>query len=120
MNTAPFDPRRARELFEQKLKPLLVEHNSPMYLDARNEFYLSLLAAQSLLQPGRHLVDLGAGLSVFGPLCRAYGMDVTLVDDFGGGGGVELGRTAQVIPLLDAFHSRLGMQIIRENFLENA
>jgi SAM-dependent methyltransferase len=69
------------------------------------------------LEPGKHLVDLGAGLSVFGPLCRVQGLQVTLVDDFGGGGGVELRPTTE-IPLLDVFEKQLGMRIVRENFLE--
>ena len=119
MKTSRFDPRRARDLFEQRLQPILTEHKAGIYLDARNEFYLSLLAEQRLLQSGKHLIDLGAGLSVFGPLCRAFGMDVTLIDDFGGGGGVELGRTGHETPILEAFRQRLGMQIICENFLES-
>ena len=70
-------------------------------------------------QSGKHLVDLGAGLSIFGPLCRAHGMRVTLVDDFGGGGGVELDQRGQEVALLQAFEGELGITVVRENFLEH-
>jgi SAM-dependent methyltransferase len=112
-----FDAGHWRKLYEEKLKPLLLERKPLIELDARNEFYLQLLHEHSLLQPGKHLVDLGAGLSVFGPLCRVSGLQVTLVDDFGGGGGIEL-RPKTEVPLLSVFEKELGIQIARENFLE--
>jgi SAM-dependent methyltransferase len=112
-----FSPGHWRELYEKKLKPTFLQHPPLIELDDRNEFYLRLLHEHSLLEPGKHLVDLGAGLSVFGPVCRAHGLDVTLVDDFGGGGGVELRRKTE-IPLLDVFEKQFGMRIVRENFLE--
>jgi len=116
--TSHFDLRRCRQLYEKELKPALLGRRPMLQLDDRNEFYARLLAEQSLLQPGKHLVDLGAGLSIFGPLCRAHGMNVTLVDDFGGGGGVELRPASGDVPLLDVFEKRLGLAIVRENFLE--
>ena len=42
-----------------------------------------------LLKPGKKLVDLGAGIYWFNPLVRALGPDVLLVDDYGGGGGID-------------------------------
>src|SRR5436190_7653082 len=106
--TGLFDRRLCWSLYDERLKPVLANSTPRIELDARNEFYLWLLGKQSLLQPGKHLVDLGAGLSVFGPVCRAHGMEVTLVDDFGGGGGVELGNTNQANPVLDSFEKQLG------------
>ena len=116
--TGQFDLVRCRELYAAKLKPVLLRCEPPLDLDERNEFYVRLLGDQQLLQPGKRLVDLGAGLSIFGPLCRAHGMEVTLVDDFGGGGGVELRRESQEIPLLEVFEKQFGLQVARQNFLE--
>jgi SAM-dependent methyltransferase len=116
--TGQFDLARCRELYAAKLKPVLLDYKPLLELEERNEFYVRLLGDQQLLQPGKRLVDLGAGLSLFGPLCRSHGMDVTLVDDFGGGGGVELGQGSQEIPLLAAFEKQFGLQVARQNFLE--
>ena len=116
--TDHFDLARCRELYETKLKPVLLGYQPMLGLEARNEFYAQLLAERGLLGPGKRLVDLGAGLSVFGLLCRAHGMEVTLVDDFGGGGGVKLRQEEQEIPLLEAFEKKFGLKVVRENFLE--
>ncbi len=116
--TNHFDPKTSRALYEQQLKPAFEGYRPMIELDERNEFYLRLLAEQGLLESGKHLVDLGAGLSVFGPVCHAHGMHVTLVDDFGGGGGVELGQHIEDIPLLDVFERQFGLGVVRESFLE--
>ena len=115
-----FNRKRCWELYEKTLKPILAKHPLAPYLDTRNEFYLEMLARHGALESGKHLVDLGAGLSVFGPLCRVHGMRVTLVDDFGGGGGVEVDQRGQEVPLLEAFERKLGITVVRENFLEQA
>src|SRR5262245_46976717 len=120
MSLGNFDNARCRQLYEAQLRPVFENYKPVIYLDDRNEFYLSLMEQQGLLRSDRHLVDLGAGLSVFGPMCRTYGMAVTLIDDFGGGGGVELGHTNHEVPLLDLFEKKFGMKIVRENFLEHA
>ena len=114
-----FNTRRCRELYERTLRPLLAKYPLAPYLDTRNEFYLEILGRHGAFESGRHLVDLGAGLSIFGPLCRAHGMRVTLVDDFGGGGGVEMDQRGQETPLLAAFEAELGITVVRENFLEH-
>ena len=113
-----FEHRRCRQLYQERLQPELQRIKPLIELDQRNEFYLWLLGEQRLLQSGKHLVDLGAGLSIFGPMCRAFGMTVTLIDDFGGGGGVELGRATDEIPPLEVFERTFGLNIVRENFLE--
>ena len=113
-----FNRKHFRELYEKVLRPKLVNHRPLIELDDRNEFYLGLLERHSLLEPGKRLVDLGAGLSVFGPICSAHGMRVTLVDDFGGGGGVEVGQKTEEIPLLEVFEKQLGVEVIQLNFLE--
>lgn len=116
--TAHFDPTPFRKLYDGCLKPTLVQYQPLILLDKRNEFYLQILAEHGALDSQKSLVDLGAGLSVFGPVCKAYGMDVTLIDDFGGGGGVEHGRPESGTPLLGVFQKQFGLRIVREDFLE--
>jgi SAM-dependent methyltransferase len=99
----------------EKVRTTLAENG--LGLDVRNEFYLSLLGPE-FLRPGKRLVDLGAGLSAFGPACAAHGMEVILVDDYGGGGGIDLGNTNQPVPMLGVFERKFGIKIIREDFLE--
>src|SRR6185503_18685206 len=53
------------------------------------------------------------------PACRAHGMDVTLVDDFGGGGGVEVRESNEPIPVLEAFEKQLGLEIVHGDFLQS-
>jgi SAM-dependent methyltransferase len=113
-----FEPAPFRALYEQQLSSILKDYKPLIVLDKRNEFYLKMLSDHDALERGKKLVDLGAGLSVFGPVCKAYGMDVTLIDDFGGGGGVDLDRPETSMPLLDVFERRFGLSIVRSNFLE--
>src|SRR6185295_3019798 len=117
--SSPYQPQLSRGLYDRQLKPIFQDYKPLIQLDDRNEFYLKLLHDQGLLGTGKHLIDLGAGLSVFGPLCHAHGMKVTLVDDFGGGGGIELGQNPNQLPLLEVFEKQLGLDILRQNFLEN-
>ncbi len=115
-----FDPVPFRQLYAEKLLPIFQQYKPLIQLDKRNEFYLEIMTEHGVLGPGKHLVDLGAGLSVLGPVCKAYGMNVTLIDDFGGGGGVEHGNPDSGVPLLEVFEKRLGLNIVRANFLESA
>lgn len=112
-----FDGARYWDLYERQLKPVFARFKPVVEYDARNEFYLWMLAEQSMLRPGVHVVDVGCGLSAFGPVCRAAGLRVTLVDDFGGGGGVSLGQPVEDIPHLKAFENELGLEIVRLNVL---
>ena len=115
-----FDSSRCRALYEEKLKPTLLGYKPFLAYDDRSEFYVRMLGECGVLHPARHLVDLGAGLSVFGLLCRAHGMNVSLVDDFGGGGGMQAGQAMEDIPLLGLLESQFGLRIVRQNFLEQA
>jgi SAM-dependent methyltransferase len=105
-------------LYRDRIQPIFAGQPQEPSLDDRNLFYLEMLAVQGVLQPGKHLVDLGAGLSIFGPMARALGLEVTLVDDFGGGGGVITGQRAADIKVLGLFREQLGIRIIEENFVE--
>jgi SAM-dependent methyltransferase len=110
--------REWERVFVDTLTPVFAGRDQAPNLDDRNIFYLEMLARHGVLEKDRHLVDLGAGLSVFGPMARKLGMDVTLVDDFGGGGGVRLGQRPEEIRILDTFRDQLGIRIVKSDFLE--
>lgn len=113
-----FDRAHCETVYLESIKPIFAGHPQEPSLDDRNTFYLEILARHGALQPGNHLVDLGAGLSIFGPMVRKLGMQVTLVDDFGGGGGVLHGQRPEEIKVLELFREQLGIQIITQNFVE--
>ncbi len=117
--TGQFSRTQCEKVYQESLKPIFAGHPQEPSLDDRNVFYLEMLARHGALQSGKHLVDLGAGLSVFGPMARKLGMEVTLIDDFGGGGGVLYGQRLEDIKVLDLFRDRLGIKIVTENFLES-
>jgi SAM-dependent methyltransferase len=81
------------------------------------EFYVRLVAESQQLKEGNVLVDLGCGLSLFGLLCRVYGLEVSLVDDFGGGGGIKAGSSPSDLPLLTWMRQSHGLQIFSQDFL---
>jgi SAM-dependent methyltransferase len=116
--TLPFDRSACEYLYREAIKPIFEGQPQEPSLDDRNLFYLQMLAEHGILRPGKHLVDLGAGLSIFGPMACKLGMEVTLVDDFGGGGGVIAGQRAQDIHVLKLFREQLGILIIEQNFVE--
>jgi SAM-dependent methyltransferase len=113
-----FDRTTCEQLYRDTIKPIFAGLSQEPSLDDRNLFYLQMLSDHGMLQAGKHLLDLGAGLSIFGPMVRKLGMEVTLVDDFGGGGGVITGQRAQDIKVLNLFREQLGIRIIEENFVE--
>ena len=76
------------------------------------------VAESGQLNAGRVLVDLGCGLSLFGLLCRVFGMEVSLVDDFGGGGGIQTGSAAENVPLLVWMKQSHGVKIFSQDFLK--
>ena len=88
-------------------------------LEERQMFYMQLVAETGSLAPGKHLVDLGAGLACFGPVARALGLQVTLVDDFGGGGCVDPKRQDITARFLDVFRRQLGIQVVEMDFLNH-
>ena len=106
-------------VYRESLKPVIAGYPQARPLDNRNFFYLDLLARHGVLQPGKLLVDLGAGLSIFGPMARKLGMEVALVDDFGGDGGVIIGQRFEDIKILSAFRDQVGVKICREDFLQS-
>lgn len=86
-------------------------------LDRRLTFYLQMLADAGLLHRGQVLLDLGAGMSWFGPLASELGLSVTLVDDWGGGGGVEITDRDPSLRLLGVFQQTFDIQIVEQELL---
>lgn len=86
-------------------------------LDERSEFYFRMVKETGELQPGRHLVDLGCGLSWFGPLASKMGLKVSLVDDFGGGGGVNNADRGAALGLVAQFREKLSVSIVETDIL---
>lgn len=116
MSAVVFDPNAVnRALREHIVARLGGDPNG--VLDERQMFYLQLVAETGALAPGKHLVDLGPGLALFGPVARGMGLRVTLIDDFGGGGGVELGVDPQEIQMLEDFEKKIGCDVVHQNFL---
>ena len=110
---------RASSLFHDKVLPLYagypgfarIKENFP-----RMQYYLNLLAQESTIRPGLSLVDLGGGLSPWSALLSALGLRVTLIDDFGGGGGVECGTEEICQTLLSRFQAA-GVSICSQDLL---
>ncbi len=86
-------------------------------LDERNGFYLQLIDEAGELHEGKHLVDIGCGLSWLGPLASKLGMKVSLVDDFGGGGGVDNANRAPAMEMVERFRKDLPVAIIETDLL---
>ena len=86
-------------------------------LEARIVFYLQMLEDRGLLASGKRIVDLGAGIYWFDPLVKFLGAEPTLVDDFGGGGGVDNANRTPSQILLDRYRSELGLTLIQQDIL---
>lgn len=105
------------ELFGKIFKGGFQDKTLPLDFD-RIFFYLELLANAGLLHRGIKLLDLAGGLSIFSPLLARYGVKVTIVDDFGGGGGVRFEDREEDLKILKFFREDLGIEILEMNFLE--
>lgn len=118
MNQPRFDPEVCHRAFREKVAAIHGWSPETGRLDGRQLFYLQLLHENGLLQPGQHLVDLGAGASTFGPVARALGMEVTIADDFAGGcGEVELEHPDKKRQLLAGWKDQLGIRVLEGDIL---
>ncbi len=90
---------------------------TPVHL--RDIFYLQLLADHGELAPGKHVIDLGAGLCWFDTLLRRLGPEVTLVDDYGGGGGVDKERRESALRTLERMDREFGIKVAEIDFLKH-
>lgn len=117
MKSPSFDPVLCRQLYRKHLEQSLRNFQPFLSYDERSEFYVRLAFATGQLAPGKTLVDLGCGISLFGFLCRIYGAEVHWVDDFGGGGGIALGGTASLPPLLTWATQTHGIRVNSQDFI---
>ena len=111
-----------RELFYDRILPMYEHLSSRDVLErglGRVTFYLGLLDQEGVLRPTGRVVDLGCGLSYFPPLLRYLGPEVTVVDDFGGGGLVQRGAEHITEETLARFKSS-GIVVVRQDLLSNA
>jgi len=117
MNTPAFDAEACHRATREKVAGIFGWAGNNVRLDDRQLFYVELVSRTGSLAKGRHLVDLGPGLAAFGPVVREMGMEVTLVDDFGGGGCVDVARQDVTQRFLDQFRNTLGIRIEEMDFL---
>jgi len=117
MKKLSFDYAFCQNLYRTRLEKDLRNFQPFLEYERRTEFYVRLAFEAGQLAPGKKLVDLGCGLSLFGLLCRMYGPDVALVDDFGGGGGVALGGILKPPPFLEWITACHDMEVIWQDFL---
>lgn len=114
---ASFDPEGWQRAFDAHVARLYGWSPGTAPLDERLIFYLRLVAETGNLAPAKRLVDLGAGMSAFGPVARALGLEVTLVDDFGGGGGVDNGPWEDGLAVMRRVCDALGINLLELDFL---
>lgn len=86
-------------------------------LEARIGFYLQMLEDRGLLAPGKTVMDLGAGIYWFDPLMKFLGARPVLVDDYGGGGGVDNTDRTAAQDLLRRYRDDLGMEMHEQDIL---
>lgn len=119
MKDPSFAPALCRRLYQERLENDLRKFQPFLAYEKRTEFYVRLAFKTGQLSPEKRLVDLGCGLSLFGLLCRCYGPEVALVDDFGGGGGIALGGVPRPPSLLEWASLAHGIQVISQDFIAN-
>lgn len=118
MKGSTFDPAICRKLYANRLEHDLRKFQPFLAYETRMEFYVRLTAQTGSLAPGKFLVDLGCGLSLFGLLCRMYGPEVACVDDFAGGGGIALGGSNTLPPILDWARTAHGIRVHSMDFIK--
>jgi SAM-dependent methyltransferase len=114
--------KQIREAFVERVLPLYDGYRDVAMFHQGAEriiFYATLVERlrRSTAQP--HLLDLGGGLSPFAPLLVALGYRVTMIDDFGGGGGIDAKCRTTHLDVLERMR-RLGVNVIEGNFLNDA
>lgn len=120
MKNLNFDSDMCQRLYRDRLEKGLRTFDPFLAYEARTEFYVNLAVGTGQIVPGNVLVDLGCGLSLFGLLCRMYGLEVTLVDDFGGGGGIALGGVTSLPPLLEWAVAKHGIKVVSQDFIADS
>jgi SAM-dependent methyltransferase len=86
-------------------------------VEARIVFYLQLLQDRELLTSGKTIMDLGAGIYWFDPLAKFLGATPVLVDDYGGGGGVDNQNPDPARKLIHRYLEELKLEIKEQDIL---
>lgn len=115
---------RIAEIVRTRIVPLYEGHLFHAGLQrvpttAKLWFDLSLLHVHRPVPKGLTVVDLGAGLSYFGPLLFSLGMDASIVDDFAGGGGVASDDPQPSAAVIQRF-AAMGVQVIPLDLLSSS
>lgn len=119
MSNPQYDSATFNKFFREKVSIVYGDTSENAALDDRQLFYLQMLADTGALQSGKHLVDLAPGLTAFGPVAAGMGMQVTLVDDYGGGGGVDMNRREVAMKIVNGFRNKLGVRVEEMDFVAN-
>ena len=117
MSGSKIDPEVFNRAFRERVAEVYGDTSGKGSLDDRQLFYLEMLAQIDAFQKGKHLVDLAPGLTAFGPIAAVMGMKVTLIDDYGGGGGVDVNRREVAMKIVNGFRDKLGVCIEEMDFL---
>jgi SAM-dependent methyltransferase len=116
MSRIPFSPEAVNRAYRNGVAEIL-GYPRTSSLDERTIYYVQLVSEAEQLATGKHVVDLGPGMSAFGPVLRQMGMQVTLVDDFGGGGGVDIQRRAESLKIVRALREKLDVRVEELDFV---
>jgi SAM-dependent methyltransferase len=88
-------------------------------LEERIVFYCQMLENFGLIAPGKRIVDLGAGIYWFNPLVGAMGPQMNLVDDYGGGGGVDNANRGPAEDLLRRYREEYHFPMFEQDILKS-
>ena len=119
MNVSTCNTVVYNKAFRERVAFLYGEVTDNACLDERQLFYLEMVAQTGCLTGGKHLLDLAPGTTAFGPVARALGMQVTLIDDYGGGGGVDVKRRYLTQQLISGFREHLGVRVEEMDFISH-
>lgn len=111
-----------RALYVEKIVALYGPRDNPLARQVaeafdRLTFYCSLAAIDAVAERGGRIMDLGPGLTPFGALLRLLGGQVTLVDDFGGGGCVDRQSPGEARAVLARLRDDLGLEVVEQDLL---
>jgi SAM-dependent methyltransferase len=112
-----------RRQFQDRVMPLYDGYRDAEQFGERTDrvvFYATLVERLKDATRQPHVLDLGGGLSPFAPLLASLGYAVTMIDDFGGGGGIEPDTRSGDLAVIERFRGTGGVRIIEGDFLHSA
>jgi SAM-dependent methyltransferase len=86
-------------------------------IEERIVFYCQMMEEFGLLTKGKRIIDLGAGIYFFDPLIQSLGAEVHLVDDYGGGGGVDNADRSRAEEILSRYRKEWNFPIHKQDIL---